>query len=42
MKWELVPVGMHKRNAAENAPQRFKGNLNSFLCGVANDFSLDQ
>ena len=40
MTWELVPVGMHKRNAAEKTTQTFKGHFKSILCGIATDFPL--
>ena len=40
MTWELVPVGMHRRNASEKTTQTFKGHFKSILCGVATDFPL--
>ena len=35
MTWELVPIGIHRRNVAEKTTQTFKGNFKSIACGVA-------
>ena len=40
--WELVPVGMHRINAAEKTTQTFKGHFKSILCGVATYFPLNK
>ena len=40
IKWELFPVGMRRRNVAENSTQTFKGHFKSIICGVATDFPL--
>ena len=42
MKWELAPVGMHRRKVAENTTKTFKGNFKSAPCGVADDFPLNK
>ena len=42
MKWELVPVGTHIRNAAEKMTQFFRGHFKSILCGVDDNFPLNQ
>ena len=42
MHWEMVPVGMHRRNVAEKTAQTFKGNFKSILCGVATNFPLNK
>ena len=42
MKWELVPVGMHERNVAENTTQTFKGHFKYILCGVADNLPLNK
>ena len=38
MDWELVPVGMRRRNAAEKTTQNIKGHFKSILYGVADNF----
>ena len=38
MKYELVPPGCHRRNAAEVAIRNFKAHFLSVLAGVADDF----
>ena len=40
MTWELVPIGMHRRNAEEKTTQTFKRHFKSILWGVATDFPL--
>ena len=42
MKRELVPVGMHERNVAENTTQIFKGHFKYILCGVADNLPLNK
>ena len=42
MYWELVPVGIRRRNVAEKTTQTFKGHFKSILCGVANNFPLNK
>ena len=41
MHWELVPVGMHRRKVAVKTTETFKGHSKSILCGVANNFPLN-
>ena len=41
MTWELVPVGMHRRNVAEKTTQNFKEHFKSILCGVTEGFSMN-
>ena len=41
MTWELVPVGMHRRNVAEKTTQTFKVNFKSTICGVAKEFPMN-
>ena len=41
MTWELVPVGMHRRNVAEKTTQTFKEYFKSILCGVVDDFPMN-
>jgi hypothetical protein len=40
MKYELVPPGCHRRNAAEVAIRNFKAHFLSILAGVDDDFPL--
>ena len=39
--WELVPVGVHRRNAAEKTTQTFKGHFKYIICGVADEFPIN-
>ena len=39
--WELVIVGMHRRNVAEKTTQTLKGHFKSIICGVAEDFPIN-
>lgn len=39
---ELVPPDVHRRNAAEQAIQTFKGHFLSFLSGVADNFPINE
>ena len=41
MTWEVVPVGMHRRNVAGKTTQTFKGHLKSIICGVADEFPMN-
>ena len=42
IKWELIPVGMHRRNVAGKTMQTFKGHFKPTLCGVADDPPLNK
>ena len=41
MTWELVPIGIHRRNVAEKTKQTFKGNFKYIACGVADEFPMN-
>ena len=41
MDWELVPVGVHRRNVAKKTTQTFKGYFKYILCGVVDDFPMN-